>query len=174
MATAGRPVLFAGKVSCQVVTLRGELDLATAPALTAALQRAGAHPGSQVRVDLQAITFMDCAGVRPLVQARDDLLGRLCLWNPSPAATLLLELTGLLDTFVVITDSVAEAERGLLPNSIDPALVIPSSRPPVADRATPRPLGPTRPLSPRRSPLRKTRRWWPGPRPQSTPGAISM
>jgi anti-anti-sigma factor len=51
------------------VVLRGELDLATAGRLQAALDAANAHP---VVVDLRGLTFMDSTGVRTLLQASDD------------------------------------------------------------------------------------------------------
>ena len=51
-----------------VVVIRGELDLATAPALEAALnQRLDA--GQDVVVDLRELEFMDSTGLRALVAA---------------------------------------------------------------------------------------------------------
>jgi anti-anti-sigma factor len=51
-----------------VVTVRGELDLATAPELeTALLERLDA--GSEVVLDLRELEFMDSSGLRVLVTA---------------------------------------------------------------------------------------------------------
>jgi anti-anti-sigma factor len=51
------------------ITVRGELDLATAPRLRDAL----ADPGGRVvLVDLRGLTFMDSTGVRTLLQANED------------------------------------------------------------------------------------------------------
>jgi anti-sigma B factor antagonist/stage II sporulation protein AA (anti-sigma F factor antagonist) len=51
------------------VVVRGELDLATAGRLEAALAE---PPGSTVLVDLRGLTFMDSTGVRTLLQATED------------------------------------------------------------------------------------------------------
>jgi anti-anti-sigma factor len=50
------------------LTLRGELDLATAPDLARAL-REHATPGSTVRVDLSGLVFMDSTGMRGILEA---------------------------------------------------------------------------------------------------------
>jgi anti-anti-sigma factor len=51
------------------VALHGELDLATAGRLQAALDGADRRP---VVVDLRGLTFMDSTGVRTLLQASED------------------------------------------------------------------------------------------------------
>jgi anti-anti-sigma factor len=94
MTRARPPITFTDEAPVHVVEVGGEQDLASAPALVDALQRAAeAHPGCQIRVDLHAVTFMDCAGMRPLLQARNCLGDRLCLWGPSCAVTQVLRLT---------------------------------------------------------------------------------
>jgi anti-anti-sigma factor len=54
-----------------VVVLQGEIDLATAGEIDDAV-RSLLAPGrcSRIRVDLSAVTFLDCAGVRALLEAR--------------------------------------------------------------------------------------------------------
>jgi anti-anti-sigma factor len=54
------------------VTARGELDLATAGQLEAALAQA---EGRALLVDLRGLTFMDSTGVRTLLQATEDAAG---------------------------------------------------------------------------------------------------
>ena len=49
------------------ITVRGELDLATAPQLSAAV--AEHHDAGLLVLDLTAVTFIDSAGVRVLIQA---------------------------------------------------------------------------------------------------------
>jgi anti-sigma B factor antagonist len=49
------------------VSLRGELDLATAPRLEHAL----AEAGDRVLLDLRGLTFMDSTGVRVLLEAAE-------------------------------------------------------------------------------------------------------
>jgi anti-anti-sigma factor len=53
------------------LTLRGELDLASAPQLGAALRRL-AQPGRTVRVDLAGLVFMDSTGMRSILEANRD------------------------------------------------------------------------------------------------------
>lgn len=53
------------------LTLRGELDIATAPQLSAALARV-AVPGRAVRVDLGGLVFMDSTGMRSILEANRD------------------------------------------------------------------------------------------------------
>lgn len=81
------------------VTLRGELDLATAPELEELLEsRLGS--GQEVVVDLRGLEFMDSSGVRVLVagHARADRAGtRLLIVRPggeSPVAKI-IEVSGL-------------------------------------------------------------------------------
>ncbi|NUS57356.1 MAG: STAS domain-containing protein [Streptomycetaceae bacterium] len=80
-----------------VVAAKGEIDLATAEALrnriTAALET---H--REVAVDLSAVTFIDCSGLRVLITARNqaDRLGRsLTLRDPSRPVRRLLAATRL-------------------------------------------------------------------------------
>jgi anti-sigma B factor antagonist len=51
------------------VALRGELDIATADQLTAALDGVAPAPGERLVIDLTAISFMDSTGLRVLIAA---------------------------------------------------------------------------------------------------------
>ena len=53
------------------LALRGELDLASAPQLAAALRRV-AQPGRTVRIDLSGLAFMDSTGMRAILEANRD------------------------------------------------------------------------------------------------------
>ena len=55
------------------VLLRGECDMATAPALSADLQRAIAAGDADIDVDCTHLTFIDSAGVHALLQGRHAL-----------------------------------------------------------------------------------------------------
>jgi anti-sigma B factor antagonist len=55
----------------EIVLVSGELDLCTAPHLAAALHSAQ-QTGADVIVDLEQVTFMDCAGLRVLLAANED------------------------------------------------------------------------------------------------------
>ncbi|MFE4600012.1 STAS domain-containing protein [Kitasatospora indigofera] len=88
-----------------VLALRGELDLCTAPALTRALR---AHldrcPPGTIGLDLSAVTFCDCAGLGPLLAAREHgaVGGRRLRAGPmSPAAARILGLTNTGALFMV-------------------------------------------------------------------------
>jgi anti-anti-sigma factor len=56
------------------IALEGELDLATAPALEAALRR-GVESGAEITVDLSACSFIDARGIRVLVHSARALDG---------------------------------------------------------------------------------------------------
>ncbi len=81
------------------VSLRGELDLATAPELEELLDaRLGA--GQEVVVDLRGLQFMDSSGVRVLVagHAQASRAGtRLALVRPEPGSPVakIIEVSGL-------------------------------------------------------------------------------
>jgi anti-anti-sigma factor len=78
--------------------LRGELDLATVDLLARALGRHLAAGRRFVRLDLSRLAFLDCAGLRCLVQAHDRFLagrGSLSLTGVGPRINRLLRLTHL-------------------------------------------------------------------------------
>lgn len=83
------------------LTLVGELDPATAPLVDAAVATAVASGGlDQLVLDLQGIDFIDSAGLRVLVRAREALRSNgsaLVLRSPSPNTLRLLEVSGLTD-----------------------------------------------------------------------------
>lgn len=92
-----------------ILRLEGELDLAGAPRLTAAVEAWPASPaaGRPLVLDLSGVSFMDSTGVRVLVDAartaRQDEQA-LALLNPSPAVTRVLDLVDLRRSFVEIAD----------------------------------------------------------------------
>jgi len=74
------------------LTLRGELDLATAGRLEQALASASAP----VVLDLRGLTFMDSTGVRVLLEAAEDADGRLSIIPPAAGdARLTIDETGI-------------------------------------------------------------------------------
>ena len=104
MAQATQPTEQRITTTGCVVIATGELDIATAPALDEALNRAmNGCPDPHLVVDLHGVTFMDCAGLRPLLRARNRIQGQLWLRNVSPPAARLLALAGLTHTFVVVS-----------------------------------------------------------------------
>jgi anti-anti-sigma factor len=80
-----------------VVIVTGELDCATGPALSARLAGVLASRPRRLVIDLAGVTFMDCSGIRPLVQARAQLPedSPLVLRSPAPLVRRLLKITHL-------------------------------------------------------------------------------
>lgn len=89
-----------------VVRASGEVDLGSAGPLIDALGKAlrMLPPGGELAVDLAEVTFMDCAGLAPLLMARRRLRDRFWLVNPSAKVLRLLDLAGLADEFAVFED----------------------------------------------------------------------
>jgi anti-anti-sigma factor len=94
------------------MTLRGELDLATAPELEQ-LVNERLDTGQDVVVDLRGLEFMDSSGIRVLVAAharaaRND--ARLFVVRPGPATAVakIVEVSGL-DGELHIVDDPAQA-----------------------------------------------------------------
>ena len=52
-----------------VVTVNGELDIASAPALREGLMAIMRRHGTRLALDLDGVTFMDCAGINALLAA---------------------------------------------------------------------------------------------------------
>jgi anti-sigma B factor antagonist len=89
------------------VAVRGEVDLVTAPELTAALEERIRRSSGPLVVDLSAVDFLDSCGIHCLVRAR-ALLGRkdrqLAIVCPRANVRRVLELAGI-DQLVALYDS---------------------------------------------------------------------
>jgi anti-sigma B factor antagonist len=96
------------------VALRGELEIATAPELTAQLDERIRFSTGPFVVDLSAVDFLDSSGVSCLIRAR-ALLGSedraLALICPPGNVLRVLELTGV-DELVALYGSRDELVRG--------------------------------------------------------------
>jgi anti-sigma B factor antagonist len=82
-----------------VLTVRGEIDMATAPMLNHALARAAGVGATEICVDLRDVGFMDSTGLHALVEiheAIDRSRRRLVIIAPTGAARRTLELSGLM------------------------------------------------------------------------------
>ncbi len=103
-----------GRLECEVadvrtgevraVTVRGEVDLATATDLESVVRTALEEAPDGVVLDLAQLTFIDSSGLRALVALAKDAesLGTsLALRNLPRHAQRVLELTGLGDWFEV-------------------------------------------------------------------------
>jgi anti-sigma B factor antagonist len=79
--------------------LAGDLDLATVPSLTQALEPALHQPGDLL-LDLAEVGFIDSSGLRALIQAAMALrdrqsTGRLVLASPGHSVLRVLDLAGM-------------------------------------------------------------------------------
>lgn len=94
-----------------VVAARGEVDLATAPLLGAALTLAANDPAIRLLVcDLSEVGFLSCAGVGMLVDVRVLLAGRgsaLRVVTRNSTVLRVLAVTDLLDILGVCGDRAA-------------------------------------------------------------------
>jgi anti-sigma B factor antagonist len=86
------------------LTVRGEVDTATAPMLEQALDAAIRDSAGTFVVDLADVGFMDSSGINTLLRAR-ALLGReerrIVLVCPPGPVRRVLELAGIVDLFAL-------------------------------------------------------------------------
>src|SRR3954452_19019181 len=105
----------AGDDATQVVAVRGEIDLFTAPELKSALAEAIEAGRSRIVVDLTETSFLDSTALGVLIgtvkrlRARD---GRLTIVNVDPNIAKTFEITGL-DQIFTIRSSRGEALAAL-------------------------------------------------------------
>jgi anti-anti-sigma factor len=89
-----------------LLTLSGELDIATGSQVIDAARRALRGQPERVTVDLGAVDFIDLTGIRALIHCRRIATAKNCgfvLAHPSRAALNLLEITGLRAVFEIET-----------------------------------------------------------------------
>lgn len=96
------------------VVWAGEIDCDSVRPLAASLQAAEELETIVVEVDLSGVTFIDCAGVTPLLQAHTRLQDQLRLVAPSRPVTRLLDLLGLTNLVTVVRPVAAASERHLV------------------------------------------------------------
>jgi anti-anti-sigma factor len=79
------------------LTLHGEIDVASAPALQAMLQRIISTVDHSIVVDLGEVTFIDPPGITALITAREAAGNRLRLGSLHRSVQRAFALTGLID-----------------------------------------------------------------------------
>ena len=77
------------------VTVGGELDVATAPKLSQALEL---FVGRTVQLDMAAVTFCDSMGISALLRAKSNDID-VVIVDPSAAVRHVLEMVGLTKFF---------------------------------------------------------------------------
>ena len=86
------------------IQVAGEVDLATSPQLQAVLVDLVDRGFHQLIVDLEQVSFLDCAGIGMLVDARRRVQehgGSLKLVRPRPSVQRVLALTGMTTLFPI-------------------------------------------------------------------------
>jgi anti-sigma B factor antagonist len=97
-------VEVANRGEAAVISVSGELDLASSPALEEELERVAGSDASLVIVDLRNLEFMDSTGLSVLVRAHQraaESSQRFGLVNGSQQVQRLLSLTGVADRLVL-------------------------------------------------------------------------
>lgn len=95
-----------GDEHATVLTVTGELDLATTPALESELEQAGSGP-ELVILDLRGVTFMDSTGLSLLVKAQrraQESRRRLAVVKGGAQVQRLLTLTGVAERLTLIDE----------------------------------------------------------------------
>ena len=98
-----------------VLELHGELDLAVAPELTDAIERAEAQQRRIVVLDLEDLEFIDSAGLRVILAAHKRLCGigaELAMTPGQPQVQRLLAIAGVADHLQTIASSDAATASG--------------------------------------------------------------
>jgi anti-sigma B factor antagonist len=88
-----------------VIAVRGELDLASSPALQEELDRVAASDAQMLIIDLRELDFMDSTGLSVLVRAhqRIEEQGRqLAMVRGPQQVQRLLSLTGVADRLTLV------------------------------------------------------------------------
>lgn len=99
-----------------VMVVGGELDVVTVGPVSARLQRMWLLVDQGlVIVDMSSVTFIDLAGLQPLMAARAQMRDRLWLRDPSKAVLQLLALADLGDAFNVMQTATAPAPDAVPP-----------------------------------------------------------
>jgi anti-sigma B factor antagonist len=85
------------------LTLRGELDLDSAPRLRRAVEDAVGRGRNRFSIDAAAVTFIDSSGLMVLLNARSELAdggGTLHITDPSGPVMRILEIAMLADELI--------------------------------------------------------------------------
>jgi anti-anti-sigma factor len=126
------------------VTISGELDVVTAPALRPVLAEVADARPARLLFDLTRVDYIDCASARAIVRAGWSLpAGRRVIIRPSPVVRRILDLTGL-SAYCEIAVRHPQDQRGAgapgQPGEVRAAIAAPAGNPaamtaPVGARA---------------------------------------
>jgi len=99
---ASQPTTGSATWSGAAVRVKGDVDLSTAPAMRAALDQAWRDGKDDLLVDLSDATFMDCAGLTVLLQARRAWGGRLSVHRPPASLRRILQALDMEGAFAIV------------------------------------------------------------------------
>lgn len=88
-----------------LISVEGEVDIASAPLLQDALDQAMADGEDRIAVDLQPVSFMDSTGLRWLITAQTKLTeagGELVVIPGSGVVSRLLQIAGVEESFETV------------------------------------------------------------------------
>lgn len=104
-----------------VLSVSGEIDLATIPAFEAAIADALTQRPTALIVDLSGVDFLASAGLQALVAARESLTGaaEFAVVAGGPATSRPIQLTGL-DQILSLHTTVADARSAVTGQSRPP------------------------------------------------------
>ncbi len=87
-----------------VISVRGEIDMATAPQLRDMLEQVIEGGSQRIVLDCRDLAFLDSSGIGVLVAARNRLGddGEIVLDSPPPHVRKVLEITGVASHLSVI------------------------------------------------------------------------
>ena len=89
------------------LAVSGEIDITTAPLLRQKIEQAKDHDLDLIVLDLQQVTFIDSTGLRALLEAQEQLNGRLRIM-PSPPVSRLIEITKVRDRLTLLSSATAQ------------------------------------------------------------------
>jgi anti-sigma B factor antagonist len=104
------------------LTVTGELDLVSSPALERELEKAYGLPTDVILLDLRRLAFMDSTGLHLLVKAQqraEEAGRRLALTRGSDQVQRLLDLTGVADLVRIVESPEALVETDRAPETRD-------------------------------------------------------
>lgn len=90
---------------CGILTLSGELDLATVDEISQHVaELTEQDPPEHVLVDMVELTFMDSTGLRVLLRLKEVVDGHVALIGPRLGVRKVFDVTGLADQFPQFAD----------------------------------------------------------------------
>ncbi|REE95140.1 anti-sigma factor antagonist [Thermomonospora umbrina] len=123
-----------GRDGCAVISLRGELDIASADDLRRHLHAARRTHGDHLVLDLDDLEFMDSHGLSVIIGCHKAVTagaGSLALTGARPIVRRTLQITGL-DRRLSLYDTVEEATA----STARTARTAPAPAPPAGEAAT--------------------------------------